>query len=133
RFNTAISQMMIFVNAWQKAERVNRATALGFLQLLAPFAPHIAEELWARTGGSGSLATAAWPAHDPAKLVSSELKVIVQVNGKRRAELLVPVGSDQDSVFAAAKANPDAAPHIEGKTVKRVVYVPGKILNIVVE
>jgi len=133
RFNTAISQMMIFVNAWQKAGRIARADALAFLQLLAPFAPHIAEELWSRLGGAGPLATAPWPAYDPARLVSAEQKVIVQINGKRRAELLVPAGSDQDTVMAAARANPDAAPHIDGKTIKRVVYVPGKILNIVVE
>ncbi len=133
RFNTAISQMMIFVNAWQKVERIQRGTALGFLQLLAPLAPHIAEELWARIGGSGMLTTATWPVYDPAKLVSSEQKVIVQVNGKRRAELVVPAGSDQETVMTAARASTDAAPHIEGKTIKRVVYVPGKILNIVVE
>jgi leucyl-tRNA synthetase len=135
RFNTAISAMMIFVNAWQKAERLARRDALAFIQLLAPFAPHIAEELWARLGGPAIAPTAgsaAWPSYDPAKLVASELKVVVQVNGKKRAELLLPVGATQDDAFAAAQASADVRPHLDGKELKRVIYVPGKILNIVV-
>ncbi len=133
RFNTAISQMMIFANALQKASSINRASALSFLQLLAPFAPHFAEELWARLGGTGSVVDAAWPSFDAAKLVSTEAKVVVQVNGKKRAELLLPVGTNQAAALAAAQANPDAAPHLTGKAIKRVVFVPGKILNLVVE
>jgi leucyl-tRNA synthetase len=133
RFNTAISQMMIFANALQKAPSINRASLLSFLQLLAPFAPHFAEELWARLGGTGSITAAAWPTFDASKLVSTEVKVVVQVNGKKRAELLLPVGADQAAALAAAQANADAAPHITGKTLKRVVFVPGKILNLVVE
>src|SRR5439155_24373904 len=80
RFNTAISQMMIFANTLQKAPAVSLATARAFLQVLAPFAPHIAEELWARLGGSGSIMSAPWPAYDPAKLVASEVKLVFQVN-----------------------------------------------------
>lgn len=133
RFNTAISQMMIFANALQKSERFSRATISAFLQLLAPFAPHIAEELWARLGHSGSILKAAWPKFDPAKLVSSEQKVVVQVNGKKRAELLLPVGTLQDAALSQAQSHPDCATFLAGKTVKRVVFVPGKILNIVVE
>jgi leucyl-tRNA synthetase len=74
-----------------------------------------------------------WPKFDPAKLVATEVKLVVQVNGKHRGELIVPVGTDQDTALALAKANPKIAPHLAGKTVKRVVFVPGKILNIVVE
>ncbi len=134
RFNTAISQMMIFSNALQKVERVNRRTVLGFLQLLAPFAPHIAEELWSRLSGSpDSIQTAPWPRFDPAKLVSTEQKIIVQVNGKKRAELLLPVGTTQEEALSAAQIHAEAAPHLTGKTFKRVIFVPGKILNIVVE
>ncbi len=133
RFNTAISQMMIFVNALQKSERASLATVLSFLQLLAPFAPHIAEELWARLGGDDSIQSTPWPKFDPAKLVASEQKIIVQVNGKKRAELSVAVGSNQDLVLQLAQAHADSAPFLAGKTVKRVVFVPGKILNIVVE
>jgi len=134
RFNTAISQMMIFTNALQKTERVNRSTILGFLQLLAPFAPHLSEELWARVGGSTpSVQNAPWPQFDPAKLVSTEQKIIVQINGKKRAELLLPVGTKQEAALAAAQSHPEASLHLAGKTAKRVIFVPGKILNIVVE
>ena len=134
RFNTAISQMMIFTNALQKAPQVNRGTLLAFLQLLAPFAPHLAEELWGRLGGgSSSILHAPWPAFDPVKLTATEIKLVFQVNGKHRGDDLVPVGLSQDNAVAAARANPRVAPHLEGKNVKRVIYVPGKILNIVVE
>ncbi|MBC8008500.1 MAG: leucine--tRNA ligase, partial [Burkholderiales bacterium] len=135
RYNTAISTMMIFVNAWQKAERIARRDALTFLQLLAPFAPHLAEELWARLDGPIQAATAGqalWPTFDPAKLVATEQKVVVQINGKKRAELMLPVGAGETEALQAANLHPDALPHLVGKTVKRIIYVPGKILNIVV-
>ncbi len=132
RFNTAISQMMIFTNALQKAPVVNRASLLSFLQLLAPFAPHFAEEIWTRLGQSGSVLDARWPEFDPARLVTNELKVIVQVNGKKRAELLLLVGADQEAALAAAQSNPDASPYLANKAITRVIYVPGKILNLVV-
>ncbi len=134
RFNTAISQMMIFANALQKAPSINRGTVLAFLQLLAPFAPHFGEELWARFGGqTGSILDAAWPKYDPAKLVANEVKIVVQVNGKKRAELTLPAQTDQAAALAAAQANADASPFLTGKTIKRVIFVPGKILNLVVE
>jgi leucyl-tRNA synthetase len=133
QFNTAISDMMVFANALQKAPTVSRATMRAFVQLLAPFAPHMGEELWSRLGGTGSVLDAAWPKFDPAKLVASEAKVIVQVNGKKRAELLIPTGADEAAALAAAQAHADAAPHLAGKAIKRVVFVPGKILNLVVE
>ena len=132
RFNTAISQMMIFANAFQKAPAVNRATALAFIQLLAPFAPHFAEELWARLGEKPSILDAAWPKFDPARLVATELKLVVQVNGKHRGELMVPPGTTQDAAFALAKSDTKIAVHLAGKEIKRVIYVPGRILNIVV-
>jgi leucyl-tRNA synthetase len=136
RLNTAISQMMIFTNALQKAPQVSRGTSQAFLQLLAPFAPHLAEELWGRLGGpdsATSIARVPWPQFDPAKLASTEVKLVFQVNGKHRGDQLVPIGIAQEAAVSAARANPRVAPHLEGKTVKRVIYVPGKILNIVVE
>jgi leucyl-tRNA synthetase len=133
RFNTAISQMMIFANALQKANAVTSATALTFLQLLAPFSPHVAEELWSRLGGSGSIMKAPWPAYDAGKLVASEVKLVFQVNGKHRGDQLVPVGTTQEIALQLAHENPKVAPHVQGKTIKRVIYVPGKILNLVVE
>jgi len=133
RFNTAISQMMILVNAVQKEERVHRGTLQILVQLLAPFAPHIAEELWARLGGQGSVMAAPWPAYDPALLVASEQKVIVQVNGRKRGEIILPVGAPESAALTAAQSHADVVPFLAGKAMRRVIYVPGKILNIVVE
>ncbi len=132
RFNTAISQMMIFANALQKAPAARIGTARAFLQLLAPFAPHLGEELWARLGGTGSVMAAPWPAYDPALLTASEVKLVFQVNGKHRGEQLVPVGTSQDEAVAVARGHSKVAPHLEGKELRRVIYVPGKILNLVV-
>ncbi|MEO5960698.1 MAG: class I tRNA ligase family protein, partial [Opitutaceae bacterium] len=106
--------------------------ALAFLQVLAPFAPHIAEELWARLGQGGSILRAPWPAYDPAKLITSEVKLVFQVNGKHRGDQLVPVGLSETAAIELARSNPRVAPHLDGKTITRVVYVPGKILNLVV-
>jgi leucyl-tRNA synthetase len=132
RFNTAISQMMIFSNALQKAPAISRESALAFVQVLAPFSPHIAEELWARLGGTGSVMSAPWPAYDPARLAATELKLVFQINGKHRGDQLVPVGTTQETALQFAHANPKVSPHLAGKTIQRVIFVPGKILNIVV-
>ncbi|HVS50918.1 MAG TPA: leucine--tRNA ligase [Opitutaceae bacterium] len=133
RFNTAISQMMIFANALQKAPAVSRDTALSFLKLLAPFAPHLAEELGARLGENPSIQRAPWPSYDAAKLATSEVKLVFQVNGKHRGDELVPVGLPEAEALARAKAHSRVAPFLQDKAIKRVVYVAGKILNIVVE
>jgi leucyl-tRNA synthetase len=132
RFNTAISQMMIFVNALQKAPAVNRGTALAFLQLLAPFAPHLAEELWARLGETPSISRAPWPAYDAAKLVNNQVKLVIQVDGRVRGDQLVPVGLSQGEAVEFARAHPRVKPYIDGKSVKKIIYVPGRILNLVV-
>jgi leucyl-tRNA synthetase len=133
RFNTAISQMMIFVNSLQKAPAIRRSTASRFLQILAPFAPHVAEELWARLGGQGSVQSAPWPSYDAAKLIAAEVKLVFQVNGKHRGDQAVPVSISQDQALEFAHANPRVRPYLDGKTIRRVVFVPNKILNIVVE
>ncbi len=133
RFNTAISQMMIFTNALQKSPTVNRKTALTFLQLLAPFAPHFAEEVWARLGGVGSIMASPWPAFDPQKLATTTVKLVFQVNGKHRGDQLVPIETTELQAVSFARENSRVAPHLEGKRVMRVVFVKGKILNIVVE
>ena len=132
RFNTAISQMMIFGNAFHKEAMVSRGTALAFVQVLAPFAPHMAEELWARLGAPGHAASAPWPTYDPARLVAAEVRLVFQVNGKHRGDQLVPVGLPQDAAVSLAKANEKVASFLAGKTIAKVVYVPGRILNLVV-
>ncbi|MBP7143040.1 MAG: leucine--tRNA ligase [Opitutaceae bacterium] len=133
RFNTAISQMMIFANALQEAPTFSRESILTLVQLLAPFAPHLGEELWARLGETASLSTAAWPVYDPAKLVATEQKVVVQINGKHRGELHTPVGASQEAVMELLRGQPRFSTLIEGKTLKRTVFVPGRILNLVLE
>jgi len=133
RFNTAISQMMVLSNAMQDASELRTSTVRTLAQLLAPFAPHLAEELWARLGGQGSVGTAPWPVADAAKLVATEQKIILQVNGKHRGEFFVPVGTLQDAAFRSAQEDPKLSTHFANRVIKRVVYVPGKILNIVVE
>lgn len=132
RFNTAISQMMILVNAVQKCAQVPRKTMLAFLQILAPFAPHLCEELWERLGQKASIVAAPWPVFDPAKLVVDEVKLVFQVNGKFRGDQLVPVGLTQEQALEFAQGNPKVAGHITGKEIKRLVFVPNKLLNIVV-
>ncbi|MEO6568043.1 MAG: leucine--tRNA ligase [Opitutaceae bacterium] len=133
RFNTVISDLMVLVNALQDAPAVRRRTMLSFLQLLAPFAPHLAEELWSRLGESPSILQAPWPVFDPSLLVASEAKLVFQINGKHRGDQLVPIGLSQDDAVKFAQANERAAAHLVGKTIRRVVYVPGKILNLVTD
>ena len=133
RFNTAISTMMEFNNALPTEPAVSRQTMLSFLQLLAPFAPHLAEELWERLGQAPSIQYAPWPTYDPALLVADEVKIVFQVNGKHRGDALVPVGSTQEAVVAIALAHKGVAPFTAGKPLRRIIYVPGKILNLVVE
>jgi leucyl-tRNA synthetase len=132
RFNTAISQMMIFANALAKTPAVKLSSAQAFVQLLAPFAPHVGEELWVRLGGTVSVQNAAWPKHDPNRLETQTQKVVVQVNGKRRGEIELPKGADETSALAAARENQAILPHLADKEPRRVIYVPGRILNIVV-
>jgi leucyl-tRNA synthetase len=133
RLNTAISQMMVFMNAVQKAPQVSRQTMLAFLQLLAPMAPHLAEELWQRLGGAPDIQRTPWPRFDPARLESTQVKLVFQVNGRHRGDQLVPVGLTQDDALQIARAHPRVSPYLEGKVPKKVIFVPGKILNVVVE
>lgn len=131
RFNTAIAQMMIFMNHVNKLEHLSRDSAKTFVQLLAPFAPHVCEEMWQRLGGEPSVARAPWPAYDPELLVTHEVAIGILINGKPRGELLVTKDAPEQEVLAAAKAQEKVAQHLDGKTVRKVIYVPGKILNLV--
>lgn len=133
RFNTAISQMMIFLNHLAKVDTVTLKTARIFVQLLAPFAPHIGEELWARLGGQGSIVDVAWPKCDLEKLVQKEVILVVQVNGKMRGELGVSLEISKEDAIAFAKGHERVAPFLEGKEIVKEIYVPGKIVNFVVK
>ncbi|MFP4166746.1 MAG: leucine--tRNA ligase [Opitutales bacterium] len=131
-FNTAISQMMICVNQLAKTAPVPSEGASILIRLLAPLAPHIAEELWARLGHDGGVIEGGWPTYDPAKLESDTVKIVFQVNGKYRGDGHFPPDVDKDDVIAAAKTHDRVKPHIEGKTIRREIHVPGKIVNLVV-
>lgn len=133
QFNTAISQLMILLNRFQEVEKLSKQTIQVFIQLLAPFAPHIGEELWKRIGGNSSVSDALWPVFDPAKLIESTQKIIIQVNGKMRGEVIVPKDCPQSQVVKIAFEDPKVRSFLENKTVVKEIYVPGKILNLVVK
>jgi leucyl-tRNA synthetase len=132
RFNTAISQMMILCNHLQKVDTVGLDTMRTIVQLVAPFAPHMAEELWVRLGGGPSVTYAPWPKFDPARIVSATVKLVVQVNGKMRGDVAIAPDAPESEALALAQVNEKIAPHLEGKSIRKVVYVPGRILNLVV-
>jgi leucyl-tRNA synthetase len=135
-FNTAISQMMIFVNTFTHANPRPRAALRALLQILNPFAPHLTEELWERLGfvenGAHPLATEPWPAYDEAFLVEDEIEIVIQVNGKVRDKIVVKKEATKEEIEAAARASAKIAEWTAGKEIKKVVVVPGKLVNIVV-
>ncbi|MGE4550085.1 MAG: class I tRNA ligase family protein, partial [Opitutales bacterium] len=133
RFNTAISQMMILMNHLQKTDGCTTETAKIMLQLLAPFAPHLAEELWERFGGEPSIAKHPWPVAREELLVTDEILIVFQVNGKLRGEAQFPKDVDKDTAIAASKAHGKVQSFIEGKEIVREIYVPGKLVNLVVK
>ncbi|TVQ91904.1 MAG: leucine--tRNA ligase [Deltaproteobacteria bacterium] len=132
RFNTAISEMMIFVNVASKAAKVGVEQLSAFVRLLAPFAPHLAEELWEQLGHPPSVVDAAWPEHDPAKLVLETVEIAVQVNGKVRGRVTLPTGASKEQALEAARAEPNVARQIEGKSTVKEIVVPGRLVNLVV-
>ncbi len=132
RFNTAISEMMIFANAATKAEVVPVAWFESFLCVLSPFAPHLCEELWANLGHTESISQASWPSWDEARLAVDTITVAVQVNGKLRATIEVPAGAEAATALAAARVHPQVVRWLEGGVVRREIYVPGKLVNLVV-
>jgi len=131
RFNTAISAMMILVKHLGGLPAVPRQAARTLALLVSPFAPHLGEELWSRLGGTASLAHEPWPSFDPALVKDDVVEIGVQVNGKLRGVVELAVDASQETALAAAHASANVASHLEGKTVKKVVYVAGKILNII--
>jgi leucyl-tRNA synthetase len=132
RFNTAISQMMIFVNEITRGDTRPRLLLEPFLLLVAPFAPHIAEELWEKLGHGSSLSEEPWPTYDPAVLQSVAVEVVLQVNGKVRSRISVPPGTPGKDLDALALADEAVRRHIEGKQILKTITVPDKLVNIVV-
>ena len=133
KFNTAIAAMMTLVNTICEEKTLTVDELKTFVRLLCPFAPHLCEEMWANLGGEGLCSLAEWPTYDESKTVDSTVEVVVQINGKLRAKLLVAADISKDDAIAAAKADERIAAEIAGKTVIKEIYVPGKIVNLVVK
>ncbi|MDC6268233.1 leucine--tRNA ligase [Lysinibacillus fusiformis] len=133
RFNTAISQMMVFINDCYKAEVIPTAYAEGFVKMLAPMAPHIAEELWKLLGHEGTLSYEQWPTYDESKLVDDEVEVAVQVAGKVRAKIVVAKDASKEDIEKIALADEKVQEYMAGKNLVKVIVIPGKLVNIVVK
>ncbi|REK59857.1 MAG: leucine--tRNA ligase [Thermobacillus sp.] len=131
RFNTAISQLMIFVNDAYKAEKLPRKAMNDFLQLLSPIAPHIAEELWERMGHSDTITYEPWPEYDEAWTVDQEIEIVVQVNGKIVDRVKVAADAPEDELERLAKESSRVQELTAGKTVRKIIVVKGKLVNIV--
>lgn len=132
RFNTAISQLMIFVNEAYKTDELPRRALEDFAQLLSPMAPHISEELWQRLGHEDSITYEEWPTFDEAWTVDSEVEIVVQVNGKIVERTLIAKDLNQEAMQAYGLALPSVEQAIAGKTIRKIIAVPGKLVNIVV-
>ncbi|MGN7478007.1 leucine--tRNA ligase [Solibacillus silvestris] len=133
RFNTAISQMMVFINDCYKAEVIPTEYVKGFVKLLSPIAPHIAEELWAILGHEDTITYAKWPTFDESKLVDDEIEIVVQVLGKVRAKVNVAKDISKEELEKVALADSKVQEFIEGKSVVKVIVIPGKLVNIVIK
>lgn len=132
-FNTAISQMMIFVNAVYKAGKCPREYAEGLVKLLSPVTPHVCEEIWSVLGHDKTIAYESWPGYDEKELVVDTIEIAVQVNGKLKGKIFVGVDEEQDSALEKAKAVPEVRAFIDGKNIVKEIYVKGRIVNIVVK
>ena len=130
-FNTAISQMMVFVNEGYKVDKISKEFIEGFIKLLYPIAPHIGEELWERLGNESTITYEAWPNYDETKLVEEEVEVVIQVMGKVRSKINVAKDISKEDLEAQALADEKIQTWIEGKSVRKVIVVPGKLVNIV--
>ncbi|MGX7104190.1 leucine--tRNA ligase [Globicatella sanguinis] len=130
-FNTAISQMMIFLNAAKDQQVLPLAYAKGFIQLLAPLAPHLMEEIWEKLGGTESIQHAEWPTFDEALTVESQVEIVIQINGKLKQKMMVEVDLSPSELEAVALADEQIMLAIEGKTVRKVIAVPNRLVNIV--
>ncbi|MCC9828734.1 class I tRNA ligase family protein, partial [Streptococcus agalactiae] len=134
KFNTAIAQLMVFVNAANKEDKLFSDYAKGFVQLIAPFAPHLGEELWQVLTASGeSISYVPWPSYDESKLVENEIEIVVQIKGKVKAKLVVAKDLSREELQDLALANEKVQSEIAGKDIIKVIAVPNKLVNIVVK
>jgi leucyl-tRNA synthetase len=133
-FNTAIAAIMEFVNYLYQAGAlvVSRQAIETLIVILSPFTPHAAEELWGLTGKTTSILKQAWPVFDPQLIVEDAMQIVIQVNGKLRDQITVPVDANEDEIKSKAQGAEKVVQHIQGKTIKKIIYVPKKLVNIVV-
>jgi leucyl-tRNA synthetase len=130
-FNTAISHMMTCSKAFSQAEVIPKSEFFEFLKILNPFAPHITEEIHAKLGGTSMLSEQTWPIYDPQAIVRSEIEFIVQINGKLRERMILPINIDEESAKKAALDRSKIQDHLTDKTIRKIIFVPGKLINIV--
>lgn len=130
-FNTGISQLMVFVNEGYKVDAISKPFVEGFVKLLYPVAPHLGEELWSILGHDDTITYEPWPEHDESKLVETEVEVVIQVMGKVRSKITVDKNMSKDELEKVALEDEKIAQWIEGKTIRKVIVVPGKLVNIV--
>ncbi len=130
-FNTAISQMMIFINECYRVDKVNKDMLINFIKLLSPYAPHVCEEIYHHYTGEETIAYAKWPEYDPAKLVKNDVEIVVQVNGKVRGRVTAAKDCTQEEVQEEAMALETVKAQLNGKTIRKVIFVKNKLLNIV--
>ena len=130
-FNTAISQMMVFVNEANRVDKISKSFIEGFVKLLYPIAPHIGEELWSRLGNEDTITYEAWPTYDESKLVEDEVEIVIQVMGRVRSKVKVAQDISKEELEKIALADETIQKWIEGKTVRKVIVVPNKLVNIV--
>lgn len=132
-FNTAIAKMMEFVNDMSRLDKYPREVLKMATKCLEPFAPHTAEEIWAMLGGKGSVSYEPWPVALPEYLHEETATYVIQINGKLRGRLDLPKGHPQEDILEAAKKDDNVARHLEGKAISKVIFVPDKLLNIVIK
>ena len=132
-FNTAISQMMVLVNEINKLDSVPKKTMETLALLLSPYTPHLAEEMWEMLGHKPSISKESWPKYDASKCVDDEVEIVIQINGKLRSKIMMPINSDKEAVLETAKNDEKAKIWLDGKTVIKEIVVPNKLVNIVVK
>jgi leucyl-tRNA synthetase len=130
-FNTAISQLMVFINDCYKQDKINKTYVEGFVTMLSPIAPHIGEELWQKLGHTETVTYAQWPTFDETKLVDDEVEIVIQVNGKVKLKKWIAKDMAKEAMEASALEEQEIKAAIEGKTVRKVIAVPNKLVNIV--
>jgi leucyl-tRNA synthetase len=131
RLNTAISALMVFVNEFIGLEEKPRQAMEAFVVLLSPLAPHIAEEMWQKLGHEGTVAYQPWPQFDEAKIATNEVEIVLQVNSKIKGKMMMPVGTEPKVLEEAALAHNIVRELIEGKTIRKIIAVKDKLVNVI--